>query len=113
MELELREFDRCRTLYERFLEYGSDNCTTWCRYAELETLLGDLERARGIYEIAIRQQRLDMPEVRALLNFLVFFFVFRLSSISNSLIFFNELLARVLVSLAYLRKYENSHTKSR
>ena len=63
MELELREFDRCRMLYERFLEYGPDNCTSWCRYAELESLLGDLERARGIYEIAIAQPRLDMPEV--------------------------------------------------
>merc|ERR1712136_171029 len=63
LELQLREFDRCRILYERFLEYAPDNCSTWCRYAELETLLGDVDRARGVYEIAIAQDRLDMPEV--------------------------------------------------
>ncbi|CAK8693276.1 unnamed protein product [Clavelina lepadiformis] len=63
MELQLREFDRCRILYEKFLDYGPDNCTTWCRFAELETLLGDVDRARGIYEIAVSQPRLDMPEV--------------------------------------------------
>nr|CAB3233887.1 crooked neck-like protein 1 [Phallusia mammillata] len=63
LELQLREFDRCRILYERFLETASDNCTTWCRFAELETLLGDVDRARAIYEIAVDQPRLDMPEL--------------------------------------------------
>ena len=63
MELELREFGRCRTLYGRFLEYSPDNCNTWCHFAQLENLLGDIERARGIYEIAVEQNRLDMPEV--------------------------------------------------
>ena len=33
------------------------------KFAELETLLGDTERARGIYELAIKQPRLDMPEI--------------------------------------------------
>merc|ERR1719291_1008579 len=32
------------------------------KFAELETLLGDAERARAIYELAINQPRLDMPE---------------------------------------------------
>jgi crooked neck len=63
LEIELREFDRCRILYEKFLESNPQNCTTWVKYAELETLLGDSERARAIYELAIEQQRLDMPEI--------------------------------------------------
>eukprot|EP00055_Hartaetosiga_balthica_P000607 m.137015 g.137015 ORF g.137015 m.137015 type:complete len:655 (+) comp11171_c0_seq1:61-2025(+) len=63
LELALREFDRCRQLYNKFLEYNPANCQTWCRYAELETLLGDVERARSIYELAIAQPLLDMPEV--------------------------------------------------
>ncbi|XP_063976265.1 protein crooked neck [Diachasmimorpha longicaudata] len=63
LEIQLREFDRCRKLYEKFLEFGPENCTTWMKYAELETLLGDIDRARGIYELAISQQTLDMPEV--------------------------------------------------
>ncbi|XP_072032048.1 crooked neck-like protein 1 [Amphiura filiformis] len=63
LELQLREFDRCRILYEKFLEFNPENCTTWMKYAELETILGDTERARAIYELAINQAKLDMPEV--------------------------------------------------
>ncbi|OAD56338.1 Protein crooked neck [Eufriesea mexicana] len=63
LEIQLREFDRCRILYEKFLEFGSENCTTWMKFAELETLLGDVERARAIFELAISQPRLDMPEL--------------------------------------------------
>ncbi|XP_017302527.1 protein crooked neck-like [Diaphorina citri] len=37
--------------------------TQQSRFAELESLLGDMERARAIYELAISQPRLDMPEL--------------------------------------------------
>lgn len=63
LEIQLREFDRCRTLYEKFLEFGPENCITWMRFAELEMLLGDMDRARAIYELAVSQPRLDMPEL--------------------------------------------------
>ncbi|EEC15008.1 crooked neck protein, putative [Ixodes scapularis] len=63
LEIQLREFDRCRILYQKFLEFAPENCTTWMKFAELETILGDVERARAVYEIAIGQPRLDMPEV--------------------------------------------------
>ncbi|KDR21387.1 Protein crooked neck [Zootermopsis nevadensis] len=63
LEIQLREFDRCRILYQKFLEFGSENCVTWMRFAELETLLGDIDRARAIYELAVNQPRLDMPEL--------------------------------------------------
>ncbi|GAB6020509.1 Crooked neck-like protein 1 [Chamberlinius hualienensis] len=63
LEIQLREFDRCRLLYEKFLEFSPGNCSTWYKYAELETILGDYERARAIYELAINRPRLDMPEV--------------------------------------------------
>jgi crooked neck len=63
LELKLREFDRCRVLYEKWLEYNPANCATWIKYAELETALGDRERARGIFELAVGQAVLDMPEV--------------------------------------------------
>jgi hypothetical protein len=33
------------------------------RFAELERSLGEAERARAVYELAIAQQVLDMPEV--------------------------------------------------
>uniref|UniRef100_A0A3Q0KPC3 Putative pre-mRNA-splicing factor CLF1 n=1 Tax=Schistosoma mansoni TaxID=6183 RepID=A0A3Q0KPC3_SCHMA len=63
LEIQLREFDRCRKLYEKFLEFSPENCTTWMRYAELESLLGETDRARGIYELAINRKLLDMPEL--------------------------------------------------
>lgn len=67
----MREFDRCRKLYEKFLEFAPENCTSWIKFAELETILGDIDRARAIYELAIGQPRLDMPEVRGQMNLTV------------------------------------------
>ncbi|KAM7540181.1 hypothetical protein Aperf_G00000035135 [Anoplocephala perfoliata] len=63
LEIQLREFDRCRKLYEKFLEFSPENCTTWMRYAEMEALLDEVDRARAIYELAISQPLLDMPEI--------------------------------------------------
>ena len=63
MEMQLREFDRCRTLYEKFLEYSPTNSYAWISYAGLEKLLDDVDRVRAIYEFAISNpQGLDIPE---------------------------------------------------
>ena len=43
--------------------FDPENVRSWIQYATLETLLGDHARARAIYELAVSQQRLDMPEV--------------------------------------------------
>lgn len=61
LELALREFDRCRTLYERWLEWDPTRAATWLAYAELERALLDEERARALYELAISEE-LDEPE---------------------------------------------------
>eukprot|EP00038_Savillea_parva_P008450 m.177048 g.177048 ORF g.177048 m.177048 type:complete len:774 (+) comp14276_c0_seq1:253-2574(+) len=63
LELQLREFDRCRALYNKYLEFNPANCQTWTKYSELEAILGDVDRARAIYELAVEQPLLDMPEV--------------------------------------------------
>jgi crooked neck len=63
LELQLREFDRCRKLYEKFLEFQPSNCSIWIKYSELENLLGDDDRARAILELAVNQPVLDMPEL--------------------------------------------------
>jgi hypothetical protein len=31
LEIQPREFDHCRKLYEKYLEFGPDNCTTWIK----------------------------------------------------------------------------------
>ncbi|KAB7497253.1 Crooked neck-like protein 1 [Armadillidium nasatum] len=62
LEIKLREFDRCRKLYEKWIEFDTENCKTWIQFSTLESMLNDIDRARGIYELAVSQQRLDMPE---------------------------------------------------
>jgi crooked neck len=63
MEMQLGNVDRCRTLYQKHLEIAPHNCFTWEKFAELENSLGETERARAIFEIAIARPVLDMPEV--------------------------------------------------
>lgn len=63
MELKLFEFTRCRTLYEKWIEWDSGNCTAWIKFAELERGLEDYERVRAIFELAVVQPQLDMPEL--------------------------------------------------
>ncbi|KAL9630702.1 MAG: hypothetical protein Q9164_006285 [Protoblastenia rupestris] len=63
LELKLFEFIRCRTLYEKQIEWNPANCSAWIKFAELERGLDDLDRARAIFELAVRQPVLDMPEL--------------------------------------------------
>ena len=68
LELKLKEFDRARKLYEKWLEWDAGNAATWVKFAELEQNLFDLDRARAIYELGIGQAEsdsvgMDMPEV--------------------------------------------------
>jgi crooked neck len=63
LEIKLFEFVRCRTLYEKHIEWNSANCQAWIKFAELERGLDDLERTRAIFELAISQSVLDMPEL--------------------------------------------------
>ncbi|KAM0246083.1 hypothetical protein ACHAQJ_010350 [Trichoderma viride] len=63
LERKLFEFVRCRTLYEKHVQFNATNCQTWIKFAELERGLDDLERARAIFELAVSQPQLDMPEL--------------------------------------------------
>lgn len=63
IELHLGNIDRCRKLYEKYLEWSPENCYAWSKFAELERSLDETERARAIFELAIDQPALDMPEL--------------------------------------------------
>lgn len=63
LEVKLFEFVRCRILYEKHVEWNPANCQTWIKFAELERGLDDLDRTRAIFELAINQPVLDMPEL--------------------------------------------------
>ena len=59
----LTEFDRCRTLYNKYLEWNLGNCAAWIRFAEMERALDEVERSRAILQLAVSQPVLDMPEL--------------------------------------------------
>ncbi|XP_077227697.1 crooked neck protein, putative / cell cycle protein [Tasmannia lanceolata] len=63
IELQLGNINRCRTLYEKYLEWAPSNCYAWSKFAELERSLHETERARALFELAIAQPALDMPEL--------------------------------------------------
>ena len=63
LELQLGQFERCRQLYAKYLEWRPENCRAWCKWVELEQSLGEEERCRAMYELAIQMPVLDMPEV--------------------------------------------------
>lgn len=63
LELQLKEFDRCRTLYQKWLEFNPASTTAWTRCATLETELGDDDRARAVYELGVDIPILDTPEL--------------------------------------------------
>lgn len=63
LELKLREFDRVRTIYTKFIKHDPQNCANWIRFAELEKMLDEHKRVRAIYELAISLPTLDMPEM--------------------------------------------------
>ncbi|XP_044729166.1 protein crooked neck [Chrysoperla carnea] len=111
LEIQLREFDRCRILYQKYLEFNSENCITWMKFAELETLLGDIDRARAIYELAIVQPRLDMPELlwKAYIDFEV-----NQDEIDRARLLYERLLERTMhvkVWLSYAQ-FEHSNNDS-
>merc|ERR1712085_141542 len=63
LESQLCEFDRCRTLYAKYLETDPSNCSAWIEFAKLEQSLGEVDRARAILEAAVAQPVLDGPEL--------------------------------------------------
>ncbi|CAI4649601.1 CIC_collapsed_G0037350.mRNA.1.CDS.1 [Saccharomyces cerevisiae] len=53
LEVKLKEFDRVRKIYEKFIEFQPSDLQIWSQYGELEENLGDWDRVRGIYTIAL------------------------------------------------------------
>ena len=37
LEIHMREFQRCRILYEKFLLFDPENCTAWMKYSGITT----------------------------------------------------------------------------
>lgn len=63
IESELLEFDRCRKLYEKWLEVTPGMAIVWIKYYELEKLFGETDRARAILKAAVDFPGLNTPEL--------------------------------------------------
>lgn len=63
IERRLFEFARCRTLFQKQIEWDPSNSQSWMHFAKLEHDLDDAERTRAIFELGIEQPTLDMPEL--------------------------------------------------
>lgn len=61
LEFKLGNFDRCRTLFEKFVENFSNSSATWIKYAEFEENLDEYERSTKILQLAMLYN-LDKPE---------------------------------------------------
>lgn len=46
-----------------YYQFDPSNSAAWIKYAELETVLEDFARARAIFELAVSQPSLSMPEL--------------------------------------------------
>ena len=62
MEMQLVEIDRCRKILEKQLTVFPTDVEAWIAYTEFEIGLGETERSRALYELAVKQDGLDMPE---------------------------------------------------
>lgn len=62
LEIQFREYDNCRKLYELFLQRAPNDSFVWFSYADFESSLREVARARAIYEAAIERPQLDSPE---------------------------------------------------
>lgn len=54
--------DRVRMLYEKFIERFPDNPVPWIKFGEFEKDLEEFERFENIFELAIENNQMNMPE---------------------------------------------------
>lgn len=62
LERQLGEMGRCRLLYQKYLQFAPYNSQVWIKYASLEVELKEYSRARALFDLALKQERLDAPE---------------------------------------------------
>lgn len=51
--MQLGEVERCRKIFEKQVDLFQQNSDTWVMYAEFEGALGELDRARAIFSLAV------------------------------------------------------------
>ena len=62
IEHSLGEFDRCRTIFAKYIEAMPFNYNAWINFAKLEKSCHEIERCRAIYESGISEEEMERPE---------------------------------------------------
>lgn len=62
LESRLKEYDRCRIIYQKFIEFQPYVAKNWIKFADLEWNLGENNRCFTILNLAKSQPYLDHPE---------------------------------------------------
>lgn len=116
IENSLTEFDRCRKIYEKWIEVKPSNSEAWISFTNFEISLEEFERVRFIFDMAIERD-LDFPENiwKAYIDFEI-----NLEDFTKARILFKQLLEKtshVKVWMAFakfelenVKSYQNSKT---
>ncbi|OII74910.1 uncharacterized protein cubi_03041 [Cryptosporidium ubiquitum] len=63
IEFKLGNFDRCRVLFTKYIEYDPISTDAWIKYMRFEYNLHEIKRVISIAEAAISMPELDSPEI--------------------------------------------------
>jgi crooked neck len=65
VERRLGNFERCRTIFERYVQMEPSASRAWISFARFEASLNELERARYVFELAVERPAgsTDVPEL--------------------------------------------------
>lgn len=63
LELDLKEFDRVRMIYGKYIDWNSSIVETWIKFCQFEAALAEFSRVRAIFELALQQEEKDNPEL--------------------------------------------------
>lgn len=62
LELRLGNVQRCRTLLSKQIELFPNSAVAWCKFAEFEMGMGELQRARSVLQLGTQQDDMDSLE---------------------------------------------------
>ncbi|KAH3679715.1 hypothetical protein WICMUC_000746 [Wickerhamomyces mucosus] len=74
LEIKLKEFDRVRQLYNKYLENFPENIEIWIKFSQLEYDLNDLDRSRAIYKLGLEIIQDDNGREKLFDNYIEFEF---------------------------------------
>lgn len=68
LEQTMGEIDRCRSIYTKWLEVMPDHSPAWKGLASMEMRVGEVERARAVFELALQQEEFNAEAHEGLWN---------------------------------------------